>query len=352
MAATQDRVPTVYIENGDVVNLDPNDPIEINYDKNFDGQPTGKNNPELLKLKWHHGHNSSIINGIPRIGYMKGGESAKWVDEDMAGHFLQGAQNFIKKHKNQAFFLYYPMQQPHVPRTPHHQFVGKSGLGPRGDVLMEADWCVGQLIQTLEKEGVLNNTLIVFTSDNGPVLNDGYLDDAVEKIGNHDQNGGLRGGKYSLFEAGTRVPFFTYWKGKIQPKISDALVCQLDLFASIAKLIDSDEKATDSQQLLDVFMGKSNLGRKNLIIEATSRTAFRQGDWVMIPPYNKPRINTEVNIELGNDTIYQLYDIEKDKAQLHNLAFQNKEKLQEMIIAFEAIRGKDYKKGIRDIELK
>ena len=352
MAATQDRVPTVYIENGNVVNLDSNDPIEVNYDKNFEGQPTGKNNPELLKLKWHHGHNSSIVNGIPRIGYMKGGESAKWVDEDMADHFLQGAQSFIKQHKNQSFFLYYPMQQPHVPRTPHRKFIGKSGLGPRGDVIMEADWCVGQLIHTLEKEGVLDNTLIVFTSDNGPVLNDGYFDQAEEKIGNHDQNGGLRGGKYSLFEAGTRVPFFTYWKGKIQPKISDALVCQLDLFASIAKLIDSDEKATDSQQLLDVFMGKSNLGRKNLIIEATSRTAFRQGDWAMIPPYNKPRINTEVNIELGNDTMYQLYNIKKDKAQQYNLAFENKEKLQEMIIAFEAIRGKDYKKSIRDIELK
>ena len=92
MAATQDRVPTVYIENGDVVNLDPNDPIEINYKKNFEGEPNGIDNPELTTMKWHHGHNSSIVNGIPRIGFMKGGVAAKWRDVDMADHFLKGTQ--------------------------------------------------------------------------------------------------------------------------------------------------------------------------------------------------------------------------------------------------------------------
>ena len=90
-------------------------------------------------------------------------------------------------------------------------------MGPRGDVILEADWVIGEFMKTLEQEGILENTLIVFSSDNGPVLNDGYYDDAVEKIGNHDPKGGLRGGKYSIFEAGTRVPFITYWKGKIKP---------------------------------------------------------------------------------------------------------------------------------------
>jgi len=160
-------------------------------------------------MKWHHGHNSSIVNGIPRIGYMKGGEKAKWVDEDMADNFLAKAQDYIKTHKQSPFFLYYAMQQPHVPRTPHSRFVGKSGMGPRGDVIVEADWNIGQLIQTLETEGILENTLIVFSSDNGPVLNDGYYDDAVEKLGNHKPSGNLRGGKYSLFEAGTRVKNYT-----------------------------------------------------------------------------------------------------------------------------------------------
>ena len=207
MAATQDRVPTVYIKNGNVVNLDPNDPIEVNYDHNYDDQPTGLKNPELLKMKWHHGHNNTIVNGIPRIGFMKGGESAKWTDETMAETFLTEAENFVKREKDHPFFLYYAIQQPHVPRTPSANFVGKSGMGPRGDVILEADWCIGQFMDTLEKEGLLDNTLIVFSSDNGPVLNDGYYDDAVEKLGDHKPAGPLRGGKYSLFEGGTRVPF-------------------------------------------------------------------------------------------------------------------------------------------------
>ena len=351
MAATQDRVPTVYIENGHVVGLDKNDPIAISYKENFEGEPTGKENPEMLKMKWHHGHNNSIVNGIPRIGFMKGGEAAKWVDEDMADHFLAKAQGYVKAHKNKPFFLYYAMQQPHVPRTPHERFVGISGTGPRGDVIVEADWCLGEFIKTLEEEGLLENTLIVFSSDNGPVLNDGYYDDAVEKIGNHKPAGALRGGKYSLFEAGTRVPFITYWKGKIEPKVSDAMVCQIDLFTSLANLINSEEKAQDSENLIDTFTGKSDEGREQLVIEATSRTAFRKGDWAMIPPYKGPAKNKLVNIELGNDTTYQLYNLKEDIGQQNNLAESNPEKLKEMVAEFEAIRGAGYT-NTKKLELK
>jgi arylsulfatase A-like enzyme len=211
LAATQDRVPTVYIDNGYVDNLDPKDPIEVSYQKNFDGQPTGKDNPELCTyVMWHHGHNNTIVNGIPRIGFMKGGEAAKWSDIDMADHFLAKAQDYVKAHKSEPFFLVYTMQQPHVPRTPHPRFEGKSGMGPRGDAIIEADWCLGEFMKTLEDEGILENTLIIFSSDNGPVLNDGYYDDAVEKLGDHTPAGVLRGGKYSLYQAGTRVPMMTY----------------------------------------------------------------------------------------------------------------------------------------------
>ena len=351
MAATQDRVPTVYIQNGDVVGLDPNDPIEVNYNKNFEGQPTGKDNPELLKMMWHHGHNNSIVNGIPRIGYMKGGESAKWVDEDMSDHFLKEAQDYVKKHKNEPFFLYYALQQPHVPRTPNERFVGASGMGPRGDAIVEADWTVGEFVKTLEEEGLLENTLIVFSSDNGPVLNDGYNDDAVEKLGNHTPAGPLRGGKYSLFEAGTRMPFFTYWKGTITPSTSDALVCQMDLLSSLAKLVGSDVSTEDSEDLLDVFLGKSNKGRDNLVIEAGSKTAYKEGDWVMIPPYSGAPVLKEVNIEVGNSEEYQLYNLKDDIGQKTNLAETNKEKLEDMLKSFKAIRGEGYQ-NVQKIELK
>jgi len=351
MAATQDRVPTVYIENGRVVRLDPDDPIQVNYKENFPGEPTGKENPEMLKMKWKHGHFNSIVNGISRIGYMKGGASARWVDENMADTFLVKAQEYITEHKDGPFFLYYALQQPHVPRTPHPRFVGKTGMGPRGDVIVEADWCIGELMSTLEKEGLLENTMIILSSDNGPVLNDGYYDNAVEKVGNHTPSGLLRGGKYSLFEAGTRVPFITYWKGQIEPSVSDEIVSQIDLLSSLASLTGSNAQGFDSEDLLDVFMGKNEQGREELILEATTRTALRKGNWILIPPYDGPEINKNVNIELGNSDVYQLYNLDEDIGEKNNLAESNMEKLEEMIAAFEKIRGKGYNRTEK-LELK
>ena len=342
MAATQDRVPTVYIQDGYVDNLDPNDPILVDYDKNFEGEPTGTENPELLKFKGDSQHSNAIVNGVSRIGFMKGGESARWIDEDMADHFLAKAQAFVKSHKEAQFFLYYALQQPHVPRTPNPRFVGTSGMGPRGDVIMEADWCVGEFIKTLEQESLLENTLIIVSSDNGPILDDGYEDQAIEKLGNHTPSGELRGGKYSLFEAGTRVPLIAYWKGEIKPGVSDAIVSQVDLLSSMAQLAGSDVSTKDSENMLDVLLGNSNQGRENLIIEATSRTAFRQGDWVMIPPYKGPKVIVNKGVETGNLDQFQLYDLKDDPHQNHNLAKSNPHKLNELIQNFETIRGKGY----------
>jgi len=352
LAATQDRVPTVYIKDGNVVGLDKNDPIEVNYKENFEGEPTAISNPEMLTMKWHHGHNSSIVNGIPRIGYMKGGEAAKWTDTEMADHFLEKAQAYVKTHKQAPFFLYYAMQQPHVPRTPHPRFVGKSGLGPRGDVILEADWAIGEFMKTLKEEGILENTLIVFSSDNGSVLNDGYYDDAVEKIGNHDPKGGLRGGKYSIYEAGTRVPFITYWKGTIEPQVSDVLVCQMDLLASIANLVNTEETTTDSKNLLNTFLGKSNEGREHLIIEATGKTALRSGDWLYIPAYDGKNFRDAVGIEVGNFPYEQLFNLKEDKGQQNNLAESNTQKLTEMKETFISLRGEDYQKGVKEVVFK
>ncbi|WP_343329605.1 arylsulfatase [Polaribacter staleyi] len=342
LAATQDRVPTVYINNGYVDGLDPKDPISVSYKKNFEGEPTGLDNPELTTMKWHHGHNNSIVNGIPRIGYMKGGEAAKWVDTDMADHFLKKAQNYVKTHKEKPFFLYYALQQPHVPRTPNPRFVGKSGMGPRGDVILEADYMVGEFMKTLKEEGVLENTLIVFSSDNGPVLQDGYYDNAIEKLGKHTPGGKLRGGKYSLFDAGTRVPFMVYWKGTIQPKVSDALVCQVDLLASFANLLNVKADVNDSQNMLDEFLGISNKGRKNIVLEAGSKTSFRAGDWVMIPPYKGAPMSWHSFVETGIKEEFQLYNLKEDVAQENNLATKKPEKLKELLADFVKIRGEKY----------
>jgi len=283
----------------------------------------------------------SIWNGIPRIGYQKGGKSAMWIDEDMADNFLNRALAYIEENQDETFFLYYALQQPHVPRTPHPRFVGKSGMGPRGDAIVEADWCVGQIMAKLKELGLDENTLVVFSSDNGPVLNDGYYDDAVEKIGDHTPSGPYRGGKYSLFNAGTNVPFVTRWPGRINPGVSDALVCQIDLMASMASLLGGDKSGPDSQDILDALLGNSETGRDNLVLEASRRTAFRSGNYMMIPPYEGPAVSANVNIETGLSSEYQLYDIEADPGQQNDLAGEMPEKLEEIKAEFEAIAGKE-----------
>ena len=210
---------------------------------------------------------------------------------------------------------------------------------------------VGEFIKTLEAEGILENTLIVFSSDNGPVVNDGYYDDSEEKLGNHKKAGPLRGGKYSLFEAGTRVPFFAYWKGKINPGVSDALVSLLDLFSSLSALVGSNQSTEDSKDLLDLLLGKSNKGRDKMVIEASSRTAYRKGDWIMIPPYEGPTINTQVNIDLTNSDEYLLYNLNGNIGQKHNLARSNPNKLQDMIESYKVIRGSENSE-IQQLEFK
>ncbi|MBT3291860.1 MAG: sulfatase-like hydrolase/transferase, partial [Victivallales bacterium] len=208
MAATNDRVPCVYIDGREVDGLDHDDPIEVQYvrDNPFPELPTGRDNPELLKMMYSHGHDMSIVNGVSRIGYMRGGKAALWTDETMAEVFADKAISFVADHKDEPFFLYYAFHQPHVPRVPGPRFAGTTGLGPRGDVIAEMDWCVGELLNALQRLGLDENTIVVFSSDNGPVLDDGYEDQAAELVGEHHPAGPLRGGKYSMFDGGTRVP--------------------------------------------------------------------------------------------------------------------------------------------------
>lgn len=340
IAATNDRVPTVYVENGRVVGLDPSDPIEVNYKQKFEGEPNAIDNPELLKMQWSHGHNQAVVNGIPRIGYMKGGESARWVDEDMADYFSDKVKTFVTEHKNEPFFLYYGLHEPHVPRAPHSRFVGATDMGPRGDAIVEADWCVGELLKHLEKEGILENTLIFFTSDNGPVLDDGYKDQAVERLGNHKPTGGLRGGKYSLFDAGTHVPLFVYWKGKVQPVRSDAIFCQMDIMASLAAMLGVDiPEGLDTQNYLDVMLGKSQQGRDELVLEADMRLMLRSGKWAFIPPYKGKERNLTGN-ELGNGAEYMLFDMEADPNQTTNVAASHPDVVKQLKERFVQLTGR------------
>ena len=347
MAATGDRVPCVFVENQRVVNLDPNDPISVSYKKPFPGEPLGKTHPELLTVQKpspNHGHNQAIVNGISRIGYMKGGKQALWKDENIGDSITHKAVQFIEKSSAEPFFLYFATNDVHVPRVPHPRFVGKSGMGPRGDALLEFDWSVSEIIRALEEKGVLDNTLIVLTSDNGPVVDDGYADQAVQLLGDHRPWGPFRGGKYSSFEAGTRVPLIVSWADEIKPKVSNALVSQVDFYASMAALLKQTlptGAAPDSQNQLKALMGKDKKGRE-YVMEHAGSLAVSDGTWKYIAPRNGAGYWKLTNTETGASKEPQLYNLKKDLGEQKNIAKENPKKVAAMqkIIADEKSKSK------------
>jgi arylsulfatase A-like enzyme len=342
MAATGDRVPTVYVENRRVVGLDPADPISVSYTGPVDDGPTGASQPGQLTMSPSHGHDQAIVNGISRIGYMKGGKAALWKDEDMADDFTGRAVRFIEQQKARPFFLFLALHDPHVPRVPHPRFAGKSAMGPRGDVILEADWSVGQILDTLDRLKLTDNTLVIFTSDNGPVVDDGYKDDAVAKLGSHTPSGPFRGGKYSHFEGGTRVPFILRWPARVKPGTSDALISQVDFLASFAALVKKPLAAGDGPDSVDTLaalLGTVKTGRAELIEQAGGQ-AIRVGQWKYIEASKRQKMNVQTNTELGNDTVPQLYDLARDPGERQNVAEQNPAKVAELQARLEAIRGK------------
>ena len=340
MAATGDRVPTVYVENRRVVGLDPADPITVSYAKPLDDGPTGRGNPALLKIHPSHGHDQTIVNGISRIGYMTGGKTALWKDEEMADVFTGKATAFIEQHRDRPFFLYFAPHDPHVPRVPHPRFAGATTMGPRGDAIAQLDWSVGEVLSALDRLNLARDTLVLFTSDNGPVIDDGYRDQAVEKLGDHAPAGPFRGGKYSSFEGGTRIPFVVRWPARVKPAVSDALVSQVDLIASFAALVGSplsDARARDSENVLPALLGTSKIAR-TVLVEQAGSLSLRQGNWKYIAPGQGQKIQPNTNTELGNDPQPQLYDLAADEGERNNLAAKHPEKVRELAAMLEGIR--------------
>lgn len=330
MAATGDRVPCVYVRDGRVVNLDPADPIAVSYQHGFPGLPDGVTNRSELKMDWVHGHNNAVINGIGRIGFMKGGTAALWKDEDMADDFAREAVKFIRESKDGPFFLYYAMQDVHVPRVPHPRFVGSTSMGPRGDSIVQCDWQVGEVLRVLDELGLAENTLVVFSSDNGPVVNDGYKDDSILKLGDHKPAGPLKGGKYTIDEGGTRVPFMVRWPDRVAGgKTSDAMISQVDFartFANIAGKEIAADVFPDSQDMSGALTGDEK-GRE-FIVEHSGKNqlSLRMGDWKYVE-----------SMKEGKPAA--LYDLSADLKETKDVAASHPEKVKELSEKLIGIRG-------------
>jgi arylsulfatase A-like enzyme len=342
--ATADRVPTVFLENQSVVAGNTADPILVDYKNKIGNDPTGKEHPELLKMLSSpgQGHDNTIVNGIGRIGFMSGGKAARWTDEEMPMTFLAKAKEFIAGNQQKPFFLMYALTEPHVPRMPSTMFKGKSGLGYRGDAILQLDWSVGEILKELDQLGLSKNTLVIFSSDNGPVLDDGYQDGAVTQLNGHKPAGILRGGKYSIFEAGTRVPMIVRWPTKIKTGVSDALICQIDFLATFSNLLKKPlpkGDGTDSENQLDALLGQSKTGR-DILVEQAGTLSLIQGNWKYIEPSDRATYDPTTDTELGNAKMPQLYDLSKDPSERNNLASQYPDKVKALAEKLLQIKNK------------
>lgn len=339
LPSTNDRVPCVFLNGHRVINLDPSDPLYVGRKKadvdrpGSTAYPDGKTNREAMTYyQSTHGHDNSVINGIGRIGYMAGGKSALWNDEEMSDEFVKQTKEFIAANQDNPFFLYFSSQDIHVPRTPHPRFQGTTELGFRGDAMVQFDWSTGQILETLEEHGLTENTIVIFSSDNGPVYDDGYNDGttvhtSTEEVDQgHDGSAVYRGGKYQIFEGGTRVPLIIRWPGKIKPGTSNAMVSQIDFLASFADLLDvelSEDEAIDSRNMLPAFLGEDRTGLQYLV-EESKALAIRNHDWKYMQPAKKSWMKA------GNPAVPSLYNLENDPSEQNNIAQNHPEKMQQL----------------------
>jgi arylsulfatase A-like enzyme len=342
LPTTNDRVPQVYVQDHRVLNLDPTDPLWVGDKKPSEDHPTGLTHRDTLKMDWSHGHNATIHNGISRIGFYTGGHAARFRDEDLADKWIERSNAFMEENKDRPFFLFFSSHDLHVPRIPHERFQGKTPLGYRGDSIVQLDWCVGELLKTLERLKLEEKTLVVFCSDNGPVLDDGYKDDAVEKLGNHKPAGPYSGGKYTVLEGGTRTPFITRWLGRIPAGESEEVVCTIDLAASLAAMVRvplPEDGCLDSQNVLGALLGDQDAkGRGHLVQQDNGRSGnlgFRVGEWKLIrggaggKGQNTPKND-------GKQWKYKLFHLPSDPAEKTDVSTKHPEvvaKLREQLNA-------------------
>jgi len=349
--ATVDRVPSVWVKNHKVVGLDPADPIEVSYLKNISDEPTGIDRPDLLT---HYGadeqHSCTIINGISRIGYMKGGKAARFKDEELATTVVRESVDFIERNAGKPFFLSVGLFEPHVPRVAEPPFVGKSGTGVRGDVIAQVDWQVGEILGTLDRLGLAENTIVIFSSDNGPILFDGYYDRSVEDLNGHNPTGGLRGWKYQTFEGGCRVPFIVRWPSEIKPRVSNQLISLVDVIATVAAITNQEiptGTSPDSIDLSAVLLGKTldNVRDHTVQHGVAGTKALRKGNWKYLPATAKDAgggMGTGAN---ASDERFaaafipepMLFDLATDPGETTNVIGQHPEKAKELAAELASI---------------
>ncbi len=350
--------PYVYVENDHIVGYDPNDPLVYGKEP-FSPTPTF---PEEAGRKTLNKFSGAL-------------EAHKMYDDERTATLLtEKAIGWINEHKEKPFFLYFPTTNIHHPYTPNPRFKGSSQCGLYGDFIHELDWMVGELLKCLEENGLTENTLVVFTSDNGGMLNKASM---LTWEAGHRQNGDLLGFKFGAWEGGHRIPFIARWPGKIKASsVSDQLICNVDMLPTFASLTNQrieKDQVCDGMNILPVlFSDSATLHRDHLILAPFKgkNLAVRKGKWMYIGAQGdggfgfNPKQHAKggpgavtysgrENSDIENGKVKedappaQLYNMEEDVEETTNLYNQYPEVVKEMEAILECYIAKEEKKQTR-----
>ncbi|SIS48837.1 arylsulfatase [Zobellia uliginosa] len=279
-----------------------------------------------------------LIEGNTTTSYIK---SLKDQDK-LTTLYTEKAVDFINRNANEPFFLYVPHTMGHIPLGVSDKFRGKSEQGLYGDVMMEIDWSVGEIDKALKQNGIADNTIFIFTTDNGPWLN----------FGNHaGSSGGLREGKTTSWEGGQRVPFIIRWPGKTpEGTMSDKLACAIDLLPTFAAIINgklSDNKI-DGVDISSLWKGQFSETPRNTILYYYGKNnlnGVRKGNWKLVLPHTYSSYNTEPgNDGIGGKRIKtvveqpELYNMMRDPGERYNVIAYHPEKVKELMLEVEKAR--------------
>lgn len=333
--------PFVYVENHGVVGYDPADPFV-----------RGK---ESVTQKWPAKGGYKAIGGAEKAHLLYEDEK---VGTTLKNKAIEWMKNTHSTHKGKPFFLYLATTNIHHPFTPAPQFKGTSQCGRYGDFIHELDWIVGEVLKALDEMGEAENTLVIFTSDNGGMLNHGGQDSWTA---GHKLNGDLLGFKFGAWEGGHRIPFIAKWPGKIPANSqSDHLLSHIDLLATFAAMVDqpvSAKECPDGINQLPEWLGQTQEPLRDLLVispNSPSHLLVRKGKWLYIPAQDAggfqsknigdhtlggaaaTKLTGQVNSDIEDGNIKldaqpeQLYNLKEDPAQTHNLFGQEPEVQQEL----------------------
>ncbi len=316
------QLPHVIIENDRVLGLEPDDPIRMLPDKRPGFERNYLERPRL---------------GLAAALGVSGGKAARYEHQQLAVMLTQRAVRWIREQSShQPFFLYFAHRNIHGPLRPNARFRGKSEIGVYGDFLLELDWSVGEVLGALDEQGLADNTLVLFTSDNGAIQTYREIVDSAEVQG-HRINGPLRGQKTDAYEGGCRVPLLARWPGKISPGTeSEALVALTDLLATFADYFDvtlSENAGEDSFSFLGAMLGHKprQVVREALVTDSYRAVmAIRRGDWKLILAQHGGGVATEdlpVDPEIPAG---QLYHLGRDIGESTNLYERHPNRVREL----------------------